>query len=291
MSGPVSNEQFRAAEQSVGQYLGQGVGNLSDAQKSDLASNLAVMARYRDSSSVNADPSNVLKALNALPGDQGLTVGMYYNLMTGKPALPPASTNAPEPTTSQGNEWFNPSSLSIYLQNNSELLNLLRDMHSMTEKQGYEALLAYADAQKSVADLTYESAKKDAEMAKWAMIGAIVGLGVGLASAGLGAGGAAKFGGANFWSALGKGVGPAMGVGKTAGDILDNAMKSQILVEKGEIDRDKVLAETHARIDMDAREASNQMSQDAASQADNIRQTSESTSRETRHNLNFSNRG
>lgn len=264
---PVTPQEAEAANAALTKYVGRQYDSLSGDEKQDLAKNLATVARFRDSSGVYTDSNSVLTQLNTI-GDQRIDPTMYFNLFTGKPALkmPPPSDFGTVKEDDKGNLWFTPGALGVYLMENLDLLTALKQLTYTGKEQELQTLVAYQDAQESVQELTIASAKKEAEQHRWAMIGAIVGIGLGVAG---GIAGGVKGGFTGAASAFET----STRMGQQAGSILTEGAKSILVAQKGEIDASKIGAETSARMLMSAQETWSQMSKDAASEADKVRES------------------
>lgn len=284
MSVPVTNDQYNAASQVVANYAGQDISQLTQEQKNDLANNLAVMARYRDSQSVNGDTSKVLDALNQLPGGSKLTIGTFFELMSGKPGLVPPDV-ASQAVNSDVIAWFNVSAFVTFSLNSQDLLKLYQAMRGQSALQEAGMAQDFLATQLDLADTKLDIAKKEAEMYKWEAIGACIGMAIGVVGAAAGAGVGKVFGGGSLLGGFGKGIAPAMQFGTSGGQIVTNLMKAHLTVEKGELEKTASLAETAAKMIWDAKESNSQAQQEYNQTANELRQAVESNSRETKHNL------
>lgn len=291
----IQQQQYDAASAAVNQYAGKDLSQLSSDDKANLATNLAVMAKYQDSTSVYGNANVVLQNLNTLFVNGKISSTFDAAFFAGVNLAPPQSFNQAQVEkilTDIGNKWFTPSSLAAYRINNEDMVNGLKEVHRISEDGNVQAVQMFLNSKMDEAQKIKDSAKKEAEMAKWAMIGAIIGIGVGIAGAA--AGGFAK-GGNPFTKGFGEfGKGFAGGIemssrmGDATGKIIENAARAVNLEKKGEIDADRTLAEAASRMAEKAMQSNKEMADAASNQIDNILQTMTQTYRDIVHNLSFS---
>ncbi len=289
----IQQQQYDAASAAVQQYAGKDVNQLSSDDKVNLAQNLAIIAKYQDTTSVYGNANVVLQNLGELFVAGKITTTFDAAFFAGVNLAPPKSfdkNQVDKILSDVGNKWFTPSSLAAYRINNEDMVNGLKEVHAKSEQGNVQAVQMFLNSKMDEAQKIKDSAKKEAEMAKWAMIGAIIGIGVGIAGAA--AGGFAKAGGLKFDGNFGSGFSGAIDMstrmGQTTGSIIENAAKTGLLVEKGTIDAEKVQAEAASRMAEKAMQSNKEMADAAANQIDNILQTMTQTYRDIVHNLTFS---
>lgn len=291
----ISREQYDAASAAIQQYAGKEINQLSSDDKVNLAQNLATIAKYQDTTSVFGNPNVVLQNLGQLfVGGKVVSTLDAAFFQSVQLALPGSFDNSKVDSVLKevGNKWFTPSSLAAYRINNEDLVNALKEVHAISEEGNVQAVQMFLNSKMDEAAKIKESAKKEAEMAKWAMIGAIIGIGVGIAGAAAG-GLASKVGfqGVNKTSLAGGFAGAidvSTRMGQTTGSIIENAAKVGLTIDKGTIDAERVQAETAARLAEKAMQSNKEMADAAANQIDNILQTMTQTYRDIVHNLTFS---
>ena len=283
----IQQQQYDAASAAVQQYAGKDVNQLSSDEKVNLSQNLAVIAKYQDTSSVYGNANVVLQNLGQLFVGGKITTTFDAAFFAGVNLATPRSfdkNQVEKILTDLGNKWFTPSSLASYRINNEDMINGLKEVHAISEEGNVEAVKMFLDSKMDEAQKIKDSAKKEAEMAKWAMIGAIIGIGVGIAGAAAG-GFASKTG---FSSGFAGSIDMSSRMGQTTGTIIENAAKTKLLAEKGSIDADRVTAEAASRMAEKAMQSNKEMADACANQIDNILQTMTQTYRDIVHNLTFS---
>lgn len=263
MTAPVTQEQYTAAQAAVSHYAGKDVGQLTSDERLDLANNLAVMARFQDSTSVYGSSAVVLQNLGTIFSDGIVPSTVDFSTVQ----LPPPSAfdqGAIDAAVAEfGNAWFTPSMMASLRINSQDLLAALKEVHVISEQGGVDAVKAFIDAKMQEAQDIQDSAKKEAEMAKWAMIGAIVGIAAGVGSA-AGGGVASKFGGKGFFSGVGSSIDVTTRIGQSIGSIIENGAKVGLLVDKGAIDADRVMQEAAATLAQKAMQSNKEMADAAA---------------------------
>ena len=289
----IQQQQYDAASAAVQQYAGKDVNQLSSDEKVNLSQNLAVIAKYQDTSSVYGNANVVLQNLGQLFVGGKITTTFDAAFFAGVNLATPRSfdkNQVDKILTDLGNKWFTPSSLASYRINNEDMINGLKEVHAISEQGNVEAVQMFLNSKMDEVQKIKDSAKKEAEMAKWAMIGAIIGIGVGIAGAA--AGGFAKAGGfkfdGNFSGGFAGSIDMSSRMGQTTGTIIENAAKTKLLAEKGSIDADRVTAEAASRMAEKAMQSNKEMADACANQIDNILQTMTQTYRDIVHNLTFS---
>jgi len=270
----IQQQQYDAASAVVNQYAGKDLGQLSSDDKATLAQNLAIMARYNDTSSVYGNANFVMQHLSELFA-QGKIPTNLDTFFSSVPLPPPASLSkgqVDKVLENIGNAWFTPSALGKFRINQQDLFNALKEIQVISAEGEFKNAQMFIQAKMDEAQAIKDSAKKDAEMAKWAMIGAIVGIGVGIAGAaagglakGLGGGGLSGFG-----SGFAGGLETATRIGDTTGKILENGAKVGLLIDKGTIDANRVEAEAASSLAQKAMQTNKEMGDSAASQIDEM---------------------
>lgn len=283
----IQQQQYDAASAAVQQYAGKDVNQLSSDDKVNLAQNLAIIAKYQDTTSVFGNANVVLQNLGQLFVGGKITTTFDAAFFAGVNLATPKSfdkNQVDKILSDVGNKWFTPSSLAAYRINNEDMVNGLKEVHAISEQGNVQAVQMFLNSKMDEAQKIKDSAKKEAEMAKWAMIGAIIGIGVGIAGAAAG-GLASKTG---FASGFAGAIDMSSRMGQTTGTIIENAAKTGLLVEKGTIDAERTQAEAASRLAEKAMQSNKEMADAAANQIDNILQTMTQTYRDIVHNLTFS---